>query len=153
MRQIDELVQLAEKEYKLTKSALSFEKLHALWSASDVARSIFFDSIKEERLPPLPRLKMDDLPDAGDTEPEVEFHARMVEKYGNTWRLEFHDHAGMHWNLNDEHPPNTFGFRTVLTCTDEELDKVDDKATTVWDELIAAHGKVDYLDFYKAMNA
>lgn len=152
-RKIERLVNIAEGEYKASKHALAYEKLQALRLAQDVCRDVFLESVKEERLPPLPRLRMEDLPDAGDTESMVDFHARMVEKYGNTWRLEFHDQAGLHWNLNDENPPNTFGYRTVLTCTDEELDEVDYKATTVWCELISAHGKVDYLDFYKAMNA
>lgn len=152
-RKIDELVSIAEQEYKSSRHALAYEKLQALRLAQDVCRNVFFESIDPERLPPLPRLKMDDLPDVGSTEPAVDFHARMVEKYGNTWRLEFHDQAGLHWNLNDEEPPNTFGFRTVLTCTDDEFDEVDEKATAVWDELMKAHGKVEYLDFYKAMNA
>lgn len=69
------------------------------------------------------------------------------------WRLEFHDTDGLHWNANDEDKPNTHGWRTVITCTENEFDEVDQKAEDVWKSLKAAHGKVDYLEFYKAMNA
>ena len=154
VRRLDEMIERASMEYKGTKSAFSFEKLQTLWSASDVARSVFFDSINPDRLPPLPRMKMDDLPDANDTsETFAEWHARMSEKYPSKWRLEFHDEMGLHWNLNDEDPPNTFGVRTVIECGDEELDEVDERATAVGDELMKVKGKVEYLDFYQAMNA
>jgi hypothetical protein len=92
-----------------------------------------------------------------EREKRKEFHRMMkqhkIQVRENVWRLEFHDEDGMHWNLNDEEPPNTLEFRTVVTCTEDEFDEVNDKATAVWFELIEAHGKVDYLEFYKAMNS
>ena len=68
------------------------------------------------------------------------------------WRLELHDTDGLHWSVSDEHKPNTHGWRTIITCTSDEFDEIDQKAEDVWKELKAAHGKVEYLDFYKAMN-
>ena len=68
------------------------------------------------------------------------------------WRLELHDETGLHWNLNDEDDPNTFGYRTVLTCTDAELPRVDLRATRTYDRLMRERGFVDYVEFYKAMN-
>jgi len=154
VRKLEELVKDAEDHYRANKTALNHERLIALWSARDIAKDVFFDSMKPERLPQMPRIRLDDLPEPGDPiETEREFHERMVEKYGNTWRLEFHDEAGLHWNLNDEVPANTFGFRTVLTCKDDDVEDIDEKATAVWWRLVDAHGRVDYVEFYKAMNA
>lgn len=69
------------------------------------------------------------------------------------WRLEFHDEEGMHWNANDEDKPNTNGYRTVITCTHQEFDAMDLKAEETYNRLLAKNGRVEYLDFYKAMNA
>lgn len=71
----------------------------------------------------------------------------------NVWRLEFHERFGLHWNLNDEDPPNTAGFRTVLTCTDDEHDNVTEKVDAIWEALMRENGRVDYYELYKAMNA
>jgi hypothetical protein len=68
------------------------------------------------------------------------------------WRLEFHDDGEMHWNANDEHKPNTNGWRTVITCTSKEFDAMDEKATIIYKRLMRENGRVDYVEFYKAMN-
>ncbi len=137
----------AYKEYERLKTPIAFE----YWRGMIDMKSLVISWMQKRGARPVPRISMDDLP--SENQSMTEWAENVRKKYPDVWRLELHDDMGLHWNLNDEDPPNTLGFRTVLTCDDNEFAEVDERATRVYERLMLEKGEVDYVEFYKAMNA
>ena len=71
----------------------------------------------------------------------------------NVWRLMWHETDGPLWDLNDSYQHILHGERTVLFCGDKEQSALDDKAEATWDRIFKQKGRVEFEEFYKAMNA
>lgn len=150
IRKIEEEARWAFKMAKGGKNPQSWDEYNGLMKARAIVDDVILSRLSGEQ--PLPRYSMDELPHFNELG-TTKWKQLIREKYPNRWRLEIHDQLGLHWNLNDEDPPNTLGFRTVLVCGDDEHDEVDLKAGMVYETLMEQCGRVDYLEFYKAMNA
>lgn len=146
VRTIHQRCEDAFKEYERVKTPMNFE----YWKGMSDLKSLVIAWVQKREARPVPRIRMDDLPCEGQD--MAEWTENIRKKYPDVWRLELHEDMGLHWNLNDEDPPNTLGFRTVLTCSDSELDEVDARASSVYERLMLENGEVDYVEFYKAMN-
>jgi len=150
IRKIDEEARWAAKMAKGAKNSQAWDEYNGLMKARGIIDSVLIAKASGE--PPLPTYRMDELPHYDELGTD-EWKQSIREKYPNRWRLEVHDQMGLHWNLNDEDPPNTLGFRTVLVCGDDDHDEIEAKAEEVYMWMMKEHGRVDYLEFYKAMNA